>query len=336
VSKVIAVDLGSSLTRIFVRGKGVVLEEPSVIAIEKESGKAVAAGTDAILTANRIPGAFDIVHPLKKGIQENYNMACALLAYLFKKAGISSIRPRTLIVVPCGMSPEDESALCEACAKIGIKKLNTIEQPYASAIGYGIDVSLPSANIIADIGASASDIAVVALGGIEVSGSSRIAGYYFDQSLISFFEEIYSLRIEQKEAEELRKKYGAVYDYNDSRAISVHGIGLADGLPKIIRIESVELCGPLYDAGEGLVKSINSVIERTHHDSIADIEKNGVILTGGACTVRGLDVMIEDITGIKTFIAKNPAGCAIDGAGKALDMLIDIPDKVINISRIRE
>lgn len=330
-----AIDLGASYIRVFVRGRGIILSEPSVVAVDKSSGKPVAVGKEAILTDLRIPGTLELKYPLRDGCSDA--LSSHLIGAVLKGAGVlSAIKPRILAVVPCGITETDETALTDIFADLGIKKLNLVEQAYASAVGYGIDVSLPAANIIADIGSSTADIAVVALGAIEASGSTKIAGDYFDEALADFLRDSYNIIVKPEICAELRKKYGAVYDYGDSRDITVHGVDISDGLPKAVELPTVELCGPLYDAAGKLVEAINSVIERAAHDSIADIEKNGVILTGGACVIRGLDAMVEDVTGIKTVAAENASECAIEGAGKLLDTLADISDSVLNISRMHE
>ena len=333
----IAIDLGTATVLVYVKGKGVVFEEPSVVAVDKATGKVLKVGKEAQLMRGRTPGNILAVHPLQDGVISQYDVTLKLLKYFIRKAiGPSIFKPRVMICVPSGITEVEERAVYDATIAAGAKKTYLIEEPIAAAIGAGIDISKPQGNMIVDIGGGTTDVAVISLGSIVVSDSLKLAGNKIDEAIIKYIRRKYDVLIGEVTAEEIKKKLGAAWPFDNKYALNVKGRCLKEGLPKMITIDSDEVREAVTPVAKAIVDAICHVLERTPPELVGDISANGIILTGGGSLIYGMDRLIEDACGIKTFIAENPTTCVVIGTGRSLDNMQVLPEGIINISRQRQ
>ena len=333
----IAIDLGTSNILVYVKGKGVVFEEPSVVAVDKATGKVLKVGKDAQLMLGRTPGNILAVRPLKDGVISQYDVTLKLLKHFIRKTtGASIFKPRVMVCVPSGITEVEERAVYDATIAAGAKKTYLIEEPIAAAIGAGIDISKPRGNMIVDIGAGTTDVAVISLGSIVVSDSLKLAGDTIDEAIIKYIRRKYNVLIGEVTAEEIKKKLGAALPLDNQYVMDVKGRCLNEGLPKMITITSDEVREAVSPVAKAIADAVCHVLERTPPELVGDIAANGIILTGGGSLIYGLDRLIENSCGIKTFIAENPTTCVVIGTGRSLDNIPVLPEGIINISRQRQ
>ena len=333
----IAIDLGTSNILVYVKGKGVVFEEPSVVAVNKVTGKVLKVGKDAQLMLGRTPGNILAVRPLKDGVISQYDVTLKLLKHFIRKTtGASIFKPRVMVCVPSGITEVEERAVYDATIAAGAKKTYLIEEPIAAAIGAGIDISKPRGNMIVDIGAGTTDVAVISLGSIVVSDSLKLAGDTIDEAIIKYIRRKYNVLIGEVTAEEIKKKLGAALPLDNQYVMDVKGRCLNEGLPKMITITSDEVREAVSPVAKAIADAVCHVLERTPPELVGDIAANGIILTGGGSLIYGLDRLIENSCGIKTFIAENPTTCVVIGTGRSLDNIPVLPEGIINISRQRQ
>ncbi len=335
--KDIAIDLGTSNVLVYVKDKGVIIEEPSVVAVDKESGKILKVGKEAQMLLGRAPGNILAVKPLEDGVISQYDVTLHMLKYLIKRAnGGSFFKPRVMVCVPGGITEVEERAVCDATIAAGAKKTYLIEEPLAAAIGAGIDISKPTGNMIVDIGGGTTDIAVISYGDIVAGDSVKMAGNKMDEAIIKYIRHKYNVLVGERTAEDIKKRIGSALPLDKEYIIDVKGRCLTEGLPKMISVNSQEIRDAIEPVVRAIVTGVRHVIERTPPELVGDISANGIYMTGAGSLLYGLDRAIEQTTGIRTFVADNPSSCVAVGTGRSLDNIKVLPEGIINISRMRQ
>jgi rod shape-determining protein MreB len=321
-SKDIGIDLGTSTVLVYVEDKGIVINEPSVVAIDTAADKIIKVGRAAQDMVGRTPDHIKTVRPLKNGVVAQYEVTLRMLQYFIRKAcGDMFFRPRVMICIPGSVSDVEKRAVMDAALEAGARTVRLIEEPLAAAVGAGININAPEGHLIVDIGGGATDIAVVSLGGIVVSESIRVAGDQFDEAIVEHVRKKYQVHIGERTAEQIKIRIGAVYEHKNEKLMKVRGRCLKEGLPKEITISSREMLEAMMEPISDIVEAICRVVERTPPELVPDILNNGITMTGGGSLLAGLDLLITDITGIKAHVAKDPVSCVAIGTGKSLSKL---------------
>ena len=320
MSRDIAIDLGTATVLVYVKGRGIVLEEPSVVAIDKVTDRVICVGREAQQMLGRTPQNIDVVRPLRDGVISRYDVTLQMLRhFLAKSCGNMLIRPRMMICIPSSITEVEERAVVDAANQAGARKTYLIEEPMAAAIGADIDVSMPNGNLIVDIGGGTAEIAVISLGGIVASRSVRMAGDMFDQAIIAFIKRKYNLLIGERTAEQIKIEIGSAYVLDPELTMEIKGRNLVDGLPKNVVVHSEDVREALLECLVKITSAIKETLERTPPELSADIIDHGITLTGGGALLRGLDKLIESETGIDVHVAEDPLDCVAKGAGAVLD-----------------
>jgi len=319
----IGIDLGTASVLVYIKGKGIVLNEPSVVAIDRNTNKILAVGEEARLMLGRTPGHIVAVRPLRDGVISDYNVTEKMLRYFINKAiGKRKIfKPRMVICVPSGVTEVEKRAVIDAGNQAGAKTVKLIEEPIAAAIGAGLDISKASGNMIIDIGGGTTDIAVISLGGIVVSSSIKVAGDKFDEAIVRYMRKKHNVMIGERTAEELKIKVGTAFPREEEVKIEVRGRNLISGLPKTMEVTSEEMLEALSEPVSAIADAVHSVLERTPPELAADVSDRGIVMTGGGSLLYGLDKLISKRTGIPVYIAEDPISCVALGTGKALESL---------------
>ncbi len=319
----IGIDLGTASVLVYIKGKGVVLKEPSVVAFDRDTNKIKAIGEEARLMLGRTPGNIIAVRPLRQGVISDYTVTEKMLKYFIQKAvGKQRFRkPRISVCVPSGVTEVEKKAVEDATYQAGAREVAIIEEPIAAAIGAGIDISRPCGNMIVDVGGGTTDIAVISLGGTVVSTSVKIAGDDFDDAIIRYMRKKHNLLIGERTAEDIKIKIGSAYRRPESISMEVRGRNLVTGLPKTIEVNSEETEEALKETTAQIVESVHSVLEKTPPELAADIADRGIVLTGGGCLLYGLEELIEEKTGITTMTAEDPMTAVAIGTGKFVEFL---------------
>ena len=323
VSTDIGIDLGTASILVYIKGKGVVLKEPSVVAFDRDTNKIKAIGEEARLMLGRTPGNIVAVRPLRQGVISDYTVTEKMIRYFIQKAlGKKSLRkPRISVCVPSGVTEVEKKAVEDATYQAGAREVAIIEEPIAAAIGAGIDISRPCGNMIVDIGGGTTDIAVISLGGTVVSTSIKVAGDNFDQAIVRYMRKKHNLLIGERTAEDIKIKIGTAFKRDEVESIDVRGRNLVTGLPKTITVTSEETEEALQEATSQIVEAVHTVLEKTPPELSADIADRGIVLTGGGALLRGLEELIEARTGITTMTAENPMTVVAIGTGKYVEFL---------------
>lgn len=319
----IGIDLGTASILVYIKGKGVVLKEPSVVAFDKDTNKIKAIGEDARLMLGRTPGNIVAVRPLRQGVISDYTVTEKMLKYFIQKAvGRTRFRkPIISVCVPSGVTEVEKKAVEDATYNAGARDVAIIEEPIAAAIGAGIDISKPCGNMIVDIGGGTSDIAVISLGGTVVSASIKIAGDDFDEAIVRYMRKKHNLLIGERTAEDIKIKIGSAYKRPETVSLDVRGRNLVTGLPKTITVTSDETEEALREPTAQIVEAVHSVLEKTPPELAADIADRGIVLTGGGGLLYGLEELIEEKTGITTMTAEDPMTAVAIGTGKYVEFL---------------
>ena len=318
----IGIDLGTATVIAYVKGKGIVLREPSVVAVDNTTGNVLAVGGEARKMLGRTPGNIVATRPLKDGVISDYTVTEKMLKHFIKKVcGRFLFAPRIMICIPSQVTEVEKRAVIDAASNAGARKVFLIEEPIAAAIGAGIDISKPCGNMIVDIGGGTTDIAVISLGGSVVSSSLKVAGDKFDEAIVKYVKRKHNIMIGERTAEELKINIGCVYPKIQDVEMDIRGRDLATGLPKTVTIHSSEMLEALIEPAMMIVDSVHSVLEKTPPELAADISDKGIYMTGGGCLVDGLDKLLEEKTGIRVMIAEDTVSCVALGTGKALDNL---------------
>lgn len=336
MSKDIGIDLGTASVLVYVKGKGIVLREPSVVAIDKNTDRILKVGREAQQMLGRTPSNIIAVRPLRDGVISQYQVTLRMIQYFIRRAcGTVLFKPRVIICVPSGITEVEERAVVDAATQAGAKKTYLIEEPVAAAIGAGIDVSMPNGHMIVDIGGGTTDIAVISLNGVVVSESIKVAGDKFDEAIIRYVRKHHNVHIGERTAEAIKIKVGSVWEREEPCWVEVKGRCAIHGLPRLVRVSSLEMPEALEEPITQIVEAICSVIERTPPELIGDILENGIVMTGGGSLLYGLNHLIANVTGVKTRVADKAVSCVAIGTGRSLEVMPDIPEGAINISRQR-
>lgn len=319
-SKDIGIDLGTANTLVFVKGKGIVLREPSVVAINSNTKKPLAVGREAKLMIGRTPGNIIAIRPLKDGVIADFDTAQGMIKAFIEK-GISKgvKRPRIIVCYPSGVTEVEKRAIEEASRLAGASDVVLMEEPMAAAIGAGLPVSEPTGSMIVDIGGGTTEVAIISLGGIVTSKSLRIAGDEFDQSIIAYVKKEHSLMIGERTAEQIKMEIGSAYKVEDEKTMDIKGRDLITGLPKTVTISEEQVREALKEPVSSIVEAIKTTLEKTPPELAADIMDKGIMLAGGGALLQGLDILIEKETNMPVHIAETPLDCVVLGAGKALE-----------------
>jgi len=321
----IGVDLGTASVLVFVKGKGIVLNEPSVVAIDKASGEIFAVGEEARRMLGRTPGNIVAVRPLREGVIADYDTTERMLRYFLEKAIGKKpfLKPRVMVCIPSGVTSVEERAVREAALQAGARQAYLIEEPLAAALGAGLDISDANGSMVVDIGGGTCDIAVLSLGGIVCSSSLRVGGDKFDEAIIRYIRRGYNLMIGERTAEDLKVKIGTAYpkEKRDPSSMEVRGRDLVSGLPKTIEITSEEVNKAMAEPLEAIVSAVKEVLEQTPPELAADIIDKGMVLTGGGSMLHGFNFLLMKKTGLFVHISEDPVSCVALGTGKALQML---------------
>ena len=336
-SRNIGIDLGTATVLVYVQGKGIVLEEPSVVAIDTITDRILKVGEEAQQMLGRTPGNITAVRPLRDGVISQYEVTLKMIQYFIRRAcGNMFFRPHVMICIPSGITEVEERAVIDAAHEAGAQKTYLIEEPTAAAIGAGLDIFAPNGNMVVDIGGGTTDIAVLSLGGVVVSESIKIAGDKFDEAIMKYVRRKYRVLIGERTAEALKKRIGAVYDHAEPTYVEVKGRCMTQGLPKLITISSKEMIEALAEPTTAILGAICSVIERTPPELLGDILRNGIVMTGGGSLLYGFDKLVTRVTGIQTRVADDAVSCVAIGTGKSLDNLDMLREGAINLSRERK
>ncbi len=333
----IGIDLGTASVLVFVKGKGIVLCEPSVVAVDKISGKILAVGADAQKMLGRTPGNIIAIRPLRDGVISDYEMTEKMIKEFIKKAlGFRLFRPNLIICIPSVITEVEERAVIDAGTQAGAKRVFLIEEPVAAAIGAGIDIAQPNGNMIVDIGGGTADIAVISLGSIVDSASIKVAGDKFDEAIVKYIRRKHNVVIGERTAEEIKMSIGCVYQYPETKEMEVKGRCLMTGLPRTFTVTSDEMLEALEETASKIVEAVHSVLETTAPELVGDIATNGIVMTGGGSLLYGFDKLIEMKTGIATRVADDAISCVSYGTGKALDSIASMQDGTMNLARRRQ
>ena len=318
----IGIDLGTASVLVYLKGKGVILKEPSVIAIDQNTDEVLAVGGEARQMLGRTPGNITAIRPLKDGVISDYGITQRMLRYFIKKAaGKSLFKPRVIVCVPSGITGVEKRAVIDATNQSGAIKTYLIEEPIAAAIGAGIDISEANGNMIIDIGGGTTDVAVISLGGIVVSRSIKIAGDECDEAITKYIRRKHNMMIGERSAEELKISIGSAYPRETELFKDIRGRNLLTGLPMNVTISSTDMLEALKEPIQEIVETVHIVLERTPPELASDIGDKGIIMTGGGALIYGLDKLITERTGIQVRVADDPVSCVVIGTGKSLESL---------------
>ncbi len=323
--KDIAIDLGTANTLVYVKGKGIVMREPSVVAVDVKTNKVKAVGEAAKQMLGRTPGSIVAVRPLKDGVIADFDKTCDMLKYFIKSAVKNSVfgKTRVVICVPSGVTEVEKRAVYDTADQAGARDVETIEEPMAAAIGAGLPVNETTGSMVVDIGGGTSEVAVISLGDIVTAKSVRVGGDEFDSAIINYIKKKHNLLIGERTSEEIKIQIGSAFPYEEEGTMMVKGRNLIDGLPKYIEITSEEVREALKDPLVEIVDAIRSTLERTPPELAADIIDRGIMLTGGGALLRGIDKLVSQQTGMPVHVAERPLDCVVEGCGMSLDYALD-------------
>lgn len=331
----IGIDLGTASVLVYIKGKGIVLREPSVVALDRNTNKILAVGEEARLMLGRTPGNIVAIRPLKEGVISDYDITEKMLRYFIDKAigRRRIVKPRMVVCVPSGVTEVEKRAVIDAANNAGARTTRLIEEPIASAIGAGLDISKASGNMVLDIGGGTTDIAVISLGGIVVSTSIKIAGDKFDEAIVRYMRKKHNIMIGERTAEALKINAGTAFPREEQLKVEVRGRNLISGLPKTIEVTSDEMLEALSEPISAIADAVHSVLERTPPELSADISDRGIVMAGGGSLLNGLDKLISKRTGIPVYVAEDAISCVAIGTGKALEHIDILQDSDINANR---
>lgn len=327
----IGIDLGTATILVYIKGKGIVLKEPSVVAIDNNTNKMLAVGEEARRMLGRTPGNIVAIRPLREGVISDYNITEKMLKYFIARVSgnrlMKLFKPRIMVCVPSGVTEVERRAVIDAAMQAGARKTYLIEEPIAAAIGAGIDISKACGSMVVDVGGGTTDIAVISLGGTVVSSAIKIAGDKFDEAIVRYMRKKHNVMIGERTAEELKITVGTAYPRSTEVAMDIRGRNLISGLPKTITITSTEMMEALEEPVSAIVDAVHSVLERTPPELAADISDRGIVMTGGGSLIYGLDKLLQKRTGINVIIAEDAVSCVAVGTGKALENIEAIENK---------
>lgn len=324
-SRDIGIDLGTANTLVYMKNKGIVMREPSVVAVDVNTDTVLAVGSQAKNMIGKTPGSIVAVRPLRDGVIANFDITAAMLKYFIRKtvkAGLFNKRPRVVVCIPSGVTEVERRAVEDAARQAGARDVELIQEPMAAAIGAGLPVSEPTGSMVVDIGGGTSEVAVISLGDIVASRSVRVAGNKFDEAIISYVKKKYNLLIGERTAENVKIQIGSAFPYEDEGKMEVKGRNLIDGLPKNVEISAAEVREALEDSLHLIIDAIKATLENTPPELAGDIIGHGITLTGGGALLRGLDLLVSKETGMTINIAESPLDCVVDGTGQRLEIVL--------------
>lgn len=331
-SKDIAIDLGTANTLVYLRGKGIVVREPSVVAINTENDTVKAVGEEAKQMIGRTPGHIVAIRPMKDGVIADFHITQSMLKYFIRQVSksVSIGKPRVLVSVPSGITEVEKRAVEEAALQAGAKVAKVIEEPMAAAIGAGLPVGEPTGSMIVNIGGGTTEIAIISLGGIVTSKSIRSAGDKFDEAIVNYVKRNYNLAIGLRTAEQIKITIGSAYPIETEQTMDIRGRDLVTGLPKTITITSTEVLEALREPVGAILEGVKSTLEKTPPELASDIMDRGIMISGGGANLKGIDALIRKETGMPVQIADSPLDCVVIGAGKALEQYEQINNSPYN------
>ena len=334
LSRDLGIDLGTANILVYAEGEGIVLREPSVVAIDKNTGKVLQVGAAARNMLGRTPGNVVAVRPLRDGVISDYEMTEKMLAEFLKKiVRYAVVKPRVVVCVPSGVTEVEERAVIQAAMEAGARRVYLIEEPFAAGLGAGLDLTGPNGYMVVDIGGGTTDIAVLSLNDIAVSSSIKIAGDTFDDAIVAHLRRRHGLLIGANTAEEIKTTIGTVLPRPEEMSMTVKGRDLKTGLPKDVVVTSSDLVEVLQQPAKIIVEEVVSVLEQTSPELVADIDKNGIVLTGGGSQIWGMDVLMRERTQISCLVSDSPDTCVALGCGKSLQWISSMQEGTINIAR---
>lgn len=334
--KNIAVDMGTTMTLLYEQDKGIVVREPSVVGVERATGKVLKIGIDAKKMLGRTPASIVTIHPISAGVISDYEMSAHMLRELVKRVtSFGILKPRMLVCVPSSITGVEERAVIDAAIEAGARRVYLLETAVATALGAGIDISKPDGHMVIDIGGGTTEIAVISIGGVAECESIKVAGASFDEAIVRYVRQKYNVLIGLGTAEELKRNIGGVIHRSDVSVWEVKGRNIMSRVPDTIQISSEELVDVLAEPMEQILDAIHVVLERTPPQLSGDVDKNGILMSGGGSLLYGIDKVVERSTGIRTSVLDDAQSCAANGAGKMLKRLDEMQDGMMNFARIR-
>ena len=335
MSRDIGIDLGTANTLIYMKGKGIILREPSVVAVDTRTDTVKYVGNEAKEVVGRTPGSIVAVRPLKDGVIADFDVTASMLSIFIKKIFNKRFftKPRVVICIPSGVTAVERRAVKAAAIKAGAKQVAIIEEPMAAAIGAGLPVAEPTGSMVVDIGGGTSEVAVISLGGIVAAKSVRIGGDQFDASIIAYIKKKYNLLIGERTAEDIKIAIGSAYEYEGEEPMDIKGRNLIDSLPQNITITPSEIREALWEPVCSVLDAIKTTLEKIPPELSADIIDHGITLTGGGALLKGLDTLISKETGMTVYIAENPLDCVAEGTGKTLDDAVALRNLFVETER---
>lgn len=335
MSRDIGIDLGTANTLIYMKGKGIILREPSVVAVDTRTDTVKYVGNEAKEVVGRTPGSIVAVRPLKDGVIADFDVTASMLSIFIKKIFNKRFftKPRVVICIPSGVTAVERRAVKAAAIKAGAKQVAIIEEPMAAAIGAGLPVAEPTGSMVVDIGGGTSEVAVISLGGIVAAKSVRIGGDQFDASIIAYIKKKYNLLIGERTAEDIKIAIGSAYEYEGEEPMNISGRNLVDSLPQNITITPTEIREALWEPVCSVLDAIKTTLEKIPPELSADIIDHGITLTGGGALLKGLDTLISKETGMTVYIAENPLDCVAEGTGRTLDDAVALRNLLVETER---
>ncbi len=335
MGKSIGIDLGTANTIVYVKGKGIVLREPSVVAAEARSRRVVAVGNEAKLMLGKTPGSITAMRPLKDGVIAEFDVTAAMLHHFFNRVAGNALfsRPRVIICIPYGVTEVEKRAVQDVTLEAGAQSVALIEEPIAAAIGSGLKVAGAQGSMIVDIGGGTTEVAVTSLGGIVLSTSLRSAGDELDEAIIAYMKRKHNILIGEMTAEMLKKNIGSVYPQSDRGSMVIRGRNLLNGLPATISVTSAEIREAMSEEISHIIDCIRTTLENTPPELASDIYDNGIMLAGGGALLSGLDMLVSRVTGIRTTVAKSPLDCVAVGIGHVIESVSELSGIVTFRSR---
>ena len=333
----IGIDLGTSSVLIYLRGKGVVLDEPAVVAVDTETGEIRKIGREAEAMIGRTPPHIATIRPMRDGVISQYDMTLKMMQYFLRcAAGAMTYKPRLVICVPSGITEVEERALVDAATQAGASKTYLIEEPIAAAIGAGLDIQAPCGYMVVDIGGGTTDIAVISMGGIVVSDSIKVGGDKYDDAIIRYMRKKHNLLIGDRTAEEVKKRIGSVWQGDSEKTMEVSGRCLLSGLPRAVSVTNREIMEAVDEVIGQIIDAVCKVVEKIPTELLGDITSSGILLTGGGSLMSGTDKRMTKVTGIRCHIADNPLYCVVAGIGASFANLGEMQDGTRNAAEKRK
>ncbi|MCH5212880.1 MAG: rod shape-determining protein [Oscillospiraceae bacterium] len=320
LSKDVAIDLGTANTIVYVKGKGIVIREPSVVAIDRYTGRIVAVGNEADDMIGRTPENIIAVRPMKDGVIADFDITQSMIKNFIHKANVASVlKPRVVVCIPSGITEVERRAVEDAIIQAGAKDVALVEEPMAAAMGAGLPVNKATGSMVVDIGGGTTEVAVISMGGIVSSQSIRIAGDALDSAIVNYIKKNIGINIGDKMAEQIKMEIGSAYEDNEEGVFDVRGRDMSTGLPKTVQVKESQIREAMKENIEEMIESIKMTLEHTPPELAADVMERGITLTGGGALIKGLDKLVSEVTKIPTYVAEYPLDCVALGTGKALD-----------------